>query len=560
MVATLLIRSTVCYSLATSSHSPANGRWFPKKSRLDGVGISHCWCSKKSPRYPRCLTSKNSPDDDDDDVFERHYARFVKFRSSPHNAPHIKKVFLLSDLHCDYAPNREWLRHICSSEAKIDEATNIDFNKTMILVAGDVSHDLTILRWTFQLLKRTFGEVAFVPGNHELWLDKKRKIDKNDAPMKSNCTGDEEVDDELIFSNGQGDGCNDSIEKLEKILQICVEEDVRIGPVKVGCHETHPDYIQAHSIHHNATTNYGVWVIPILSFHHTSFDTEPHIDTTAWKGIPSARRVVADYRRTKWPQPLSLHDDSVAKFFDGLNEVILNLDNLLPNEHAGWAAPILTFSHFLPRIELMPEKRYLSIPTLHSCVGSIFLESRLRNIGRLFGIDEYGSYGSEVSLHENVNSGKGVDHLHAFGHSHLSWDAVIEGIRYVHVPLAYPKEWEQRRRSLEIGSMKGAVREKRFPVCIWSNDNEQCDTLSNHCGNGFPKDWLGGWWSKYYSIMDRQPHRNNELAPWVAQRFRKLPKGVVSDFDHSKVEMEHKLQHPSHWAASGQWYDRNKSK
>jgi len=372
------------------------------------------------------------------------------------------------------------------------------------------------------------------------------------------------MDDEIFFSNGQGDGCNNSIEKLEKILQICADEDVRIGPVKVGWHGTRSNSTQTHLMDDIAATNSGVWVIPLFSFHHTSFDTEPHIDPTAWKGIPSARRVVADYRRTKWPKPLSPHDDSVAKFFDGLNDVILNLDNLFPDDDSGWAGtttcPVLTFSHFLPRIELMPEKRYLSIPTLHSCVGSTFLETRLRNAGRLLGINDYGSYGSEVSLHENLDGGKGVDHLHAFGHSHLSWDAIIEGVRYIHVPLAYPKEWEQRRRSLEIGSMKGAEREKRFPVCIWSNNSDPRDNSFTHCGNGFPKAWLGGWWSKYYSIMDRQPHRNNELAPWVARRFRKLPKGVVSDFDHAKVEIEHKLHHPSHWAASGQWYDRNKSK
>lgn len=29
---------------------------------------------------------------------------------------------------------------------------------------------------------------------------------------------------------------------------------------------------------------------------------------------------------------------------------------------------------------------------------------------------------------------------HVFGHTHFSWDAVIDGVRYVQWPLAYPQE------------------------------------------------------------------------------------------------------------------------
>jgi hypothetical protein len=36
--------------------------------------------------------------------------------------------------------------------------------------------------------------------------------------------------------------------------------------------------------------------------------------------------------------------------------------------------------------------------------------------------------------------------------------------------------------------------------------------------------------------MERQPHRNTELAPWAAKRFRQLPGGQIEDFDHVKVE------------------------
>lgn len=399
--------------------------------------------------------------------------RFQKYRTSPFHAPNIERVLLLSDLHCDYAENREWLANLTITAYEDD--TN---EQTMILIAGDVSHDLQILQWTFQTLKQTFAEVAFVPGNHELWLDK---------------------------GADQRDQCADSIDKLERILQLCLEEDIHIGPVKVG----------------------SLWIVPLLSWHHLSFDSEPQICSESWAGIPTASRTVrmgADYRKTVWPYPITPLDDSVAQFMDGLNDVILDLDNIDDEEDA----TILTFSHFLPRVELLPEKRYLSLPTLPACSGSTFLEYRLRKLNE--------------KLLSNTKDAE-MKHLHAFGHSHLAYDLTIEDVRYVHVPLAYPREWEQRRRSLEIGTMAGHERHRRFPVSIWTkNDN-------------YPQEWLGGWWSKYYTIMQREPHRTKELAPWVARRFKqRTSAAVVEDFDHVKMEMIHKLQHPSYWNANGTWY------
>ena len=41
------------------------------------------------------------------------------------------------------------------------------------------------------------------------------------------------------------------------------------------------------------------------------------------------------------------------------------------------SAPLITFSHFLPRIELNPEKRYLLPPTLAKAVGSNALRARV---------------------------------------------------------------------------------------------------------------------------------------------------------------------------------------
>jgi len=219
-------------------------------------------------------------------------SRFHQFRTGPYYAPHIRRILLLSDLHMDYPANQEWLYSLCTSDDHSNAA--IDSKHTMIIIAGDVSHDMDILRWTFQKLKSKFGEVAFTPGNHDLWLDP-GKVSHSGTKLEA-----EGGDTKKCRTSGKGDGCATSIDKMAQILQLCVDEDICIGPGKVGS---------------------SLWVIPLLSWHHSSFDTEPPIE--CWGGIPDATKVMSDYRRTAWPAPLSSRDDSVARFVDGTSSAII---------------------------------------------------------------------------------------------------------------------------------------------------------------------------------------------------------------------------------------------
>ena len=60
------------------------------------------------------------------------------------------------------------------------------------------------------------------------------------------------------------------------------------------------------------------------------------------------------------------------------------------------------------RLELCPEKRVLLYPNLPKVAGSLFLESRVRQV--------HGQTGTPRSCH-------------VFGHTHFCWDADIEGVR-----------------------------------------------------------------------------------------------------------------------------------
>jgi 3',5'-cyclic AMP phosphodiesterase CpdA len=70
------------------------------------------------------------------------------------------RLFATSDLHSDYKENFNWLTEL-SDTAYRDDA---------LIVAGDVSDRLDIIRETLLLLRAKFRHVLFTPGNHELWV------------------------------------------------------------------------------------------------------------------------------------------------------------------------------------------------------------------------------------------------------------------------------------------------------------------------------------------------------------------------------------------------------
>ncbi|KAA6374506.1 MAG: hypothetical protein EZS28_029966, partial [Streblomastix strix] len=77
--------------------------------------------------------------------------------------------------------------------------------------------------------------------------------------------------------------------------------------------------------------------------------------------------------------------------------------------------PIISFSHFVPRRELLPPQIFLKHKFLPYVVGSITLEQQVRSLGST---------------------------VHCYGHTHINQERVIDGIRYVQNALGYPRERE----------------------------------------------------------------------------------------------------------------------
>ncbi|WCJ29158.1 hypothetical protein M5689_010812 [Euphorbia peplus] len=289
--------------------------------------------------------------------------------------------------------------------------------KDVLLVAGDVAETLRDFSLTMALLKDRFQHVFFVPGNHDLW-----------------CRSEE-------------DRCPNSLEKLCKLLDTCRRLGVETKPVVVN----------------------DMGIIPLFSWYHESFDREEDITSIR---VPSLEMVCKDFHACKWPRGLSSRDTSLALYFDAMNEE--NGDIIKSIQRT--CNQIITFSHFVPRQELCPEKRMLFYPNLPKIIGSDCLEVRIRSI-----------HGT------NTNSSA----CHVFGHTHFCWDAMLNGIRYVQAPLAYPRE---RKRRMNGGEMW-------LPFCVYSSGK-------------FTEKVSPCYWSDYYAVNPRAPHIT-ELAPWVARFYNK---------------------------------------
>jgi predicted phosphodiesterase len=134
----------------------------------------------------------------------------------------------------------------------------------------------------------------------------------------------------------------------------------------------------------------GLSILPLHAWYDFSF------------GLPSARlrELWADFHACRWPAG---HDPvRITESFLNLNEPVLNTSN----RH------VISFSHFLPRADLLAPGRHAQ--ALLPVMGSTRLEAQVRRLR---------------------------PQLHIYGHSHAAADAMHDGIRYLNHALGYPREY-----------------------------------------------------------------------------------------------------------------------
>tara|TARA_B100001540_G_scaffold81823_1_gene73498 strand:+ start:6275 stop:7348 length:1074 start_codon:yes stop_codon:yes gene_type:complete len=334
-------------------------------------------------------------------------------------------VYACSDLHLEHETNAGWLRNLSKRDAR-----------DAVVVAGDVSDDIVLLEDALRRLREDvgFGEVFYTFGNHEVWL--------NGGDAKR--------------------GVEDSAAKIDEIFEMCRRIGVKTSPERVGD---------------------GLWIAPIHSYHHRAFDTEPLVE----EDVPGVERVMNDFRFAKWPDGMDDRTNDVAEYCDALNDVNGAWERFLSEIEQNPGDACVSFSHFVPNIKLIPEKRMLFYPNLSQASGSLYLEARVNAIkSRVESRDD-----GEVRL------------AHVFGHTHFGWHAELDGIYFVQCALATPREWIKRPRSLEIGDFTNDSNE---PLCVYSD--------------GAFVDSHTAMWSDYYRSNPRTPE-DVELMPHAREFVRR---------------------------------------
>lgn len=237
------------------------------------------------------------------------------------------RVYAISDVHTDYQENRRW----------IDELSRVNYKQDILILAGDVTDDLNLLKKTFLALKSRFYQVHYIPGNHELWVNRCKGID--------------------------------SLEKL-KLVQELAEE----------CHICMEPY------------NYGeLSIVPLYAWYDYSFGKPTRNILTMW----------TDLYACQWPAGFC--ERHITRHFIGMN-----IDNIkIRNKF------IISFSHFLPRIDVMPFFIPPKKRDVYPLLGTALLEEQIRSLGSI---------------------------IHIFGHSHVNTRTTLDNVVYINNALGYPHE------------------------------------------------------------------------------------------------------------------------
>ncbi|KAJ1452430.1 hypothetical protein M885DRAFT_526990 [Pelagophyceae sp. CCMP2097] len=363
-------------------------------------------------------------------------------------APRVR-VHAISDLHTDHKANLEWCQAL---QRPAGEAHHV------LIVAGDISCDVETLAETLKALKKRYDDVFYVAGNHEAWV-------------------------------GKDDVCITSLDKLAKVAQTALDCGCRVEAARI---------VDA--------SDRAVTVVPLQSWYHSSHDVEAD-DPTRDRELRRFERLWADFRRCRWPAhlvgdaheaqaPQSNSDegdsprvaathgeddapstaphgmrsgDGLARHFAAMNDDLFEDDvDEVDDEYFGH---VLTFSHFSPRLECVPERRFLLHAALPKVAGSDALGRQVASIKPA---------------------------VHVFGHTHIPIDVDLDGTVFLQWPLGSPREQLRQCRSCaEAGPL---------------------EVLDSDFGLVRLKERTA--WGKYYTHHPRQPDCV-DLAPWVQDYQRR---------------------------------------
>jgi len=260
--------------------------------------------------------------------------------------------------------------------------SDADYRDDALICAGDLSHDRGIFTETMACLRKKFSRLFFVPGNHDLWI---RKAD-----------------------------AGDSLQKHRDILALCRDLGIDTGPGKIT----------------DAGSGGSAWIVPLDSWYAKPEESVESLFVPK-EGEDPRLRMWVDDRATRWDLPEA--ETTVAAYFLGKNAGRLR---------QAYDAPVISFSHFLPRRELI-----FGTPAELAAAGIPLTDPMPRfNFSRVAGCSR---------LDTQIRRLGSV--MHVYGHQHRNRHRTIDGVTYVSHCLGYPRERAEGRIS---GRLNG-------PRLIW---------------------------------------------------------------------------------------------
>lgn len=172
-------------------------------------------------------------------------------------------------------------------------------------------------------------------------------------------------------------GMADSLASFGHIMKLAGENGIHVTPVTIG----------------------PLTIVPLHGWYDYSFGRPGDELSLIWM----------DYSACTWPEHFD--QERITGHFLAMNEEHLSLRN----DH------VITFSHFVPRIDLMPSFIPRSKRIIYPVLGTSLLEAQIRKLS---------------------------PRIHVYGHTHVNMRVRRDGILYVNNAFGYPTEKRISRKSL----------------------------------------------------------------------------------------------------------------
>ena len=172
-------------------------------------------------------------------------------------------------------------------------------------------------------------------------------------------------------------GMADSMANFAHIMKLAGDNGIHVSPLTVG----------------------NLTIVPLHGWYDYSFGRPGDELSLIWM----------DYSACSWPD--NFDEERITNHFLAMNEEHLSLRN----EH------LITFSHFVPRIDLMPSFIPRAKRILYPVLGTGLLDAQIRRL---------------------------APRIHVYGHTHVNMRVRRDGILYVNNAFGYPAESRITRKSL----------------------------------------------------------------------------------------------------------------